>query len=90
MNYWNIDHFSLQEKTPDFLILHHHEYLRPHLVVVADANTRLTALPLLLLSHAGSHSLLVLKRKTLENTDHGNIILELLFTINIIIKQPLS
>merc|ERR550525_2237008 len=30
------------------------------LVVVADANTRLTALPLLLLSHAGSHSLLVL------------------------------
>merc|ERR1719270_1905010 len=30
------------------------------LVVVADANTRLAALPLFLLSHAGSHSLLVL------------------------------
>merc|ERR550525_1782485 len=30
------------------------------LVVVADANARLTALPLFLLSHAGSHSLLVL------------------------------
>ena len=76
MNYWNIDHFCLQEKRQSVSILHHHEYLRPHLVVVADANTRLTALTLFLLSHAGSHSLLVLNRKTLENTELGSMIME--------------
>ena len=90
MNYWNIDHFFLQEKRPDVSILYHHKYLRPHLVVVADANTRLAALPLFLLSHAGSHSLLVLKRKTLENTEHGSMIIELLLRINNVTKQSLS